>query len=165
MKNDRPLLGVSSADEILQKLKDCQNPVSLSSLKTIAISKLKDERDKLIEEVNRLEKERVRLHNACSRMNEEISQELGKVLGYPWYKDDPKNFPECTEADGVCVGDEVAESLAVGASNRIRTLEAELRNCKSFLENMHILDVDWTIAESQVRHWAVLKLLSSGEIQ
>jgi hypothetical protein len=40
-----------------------------------------------------------------------IEQAIGKVLGYPAYKDDQKNFPNATEADGVCVGDHVAESL------------------------------------------------------
>jgi hypothetical protein len=40
-----------------------------------------------------------------------ISQLVGKALGYPWYKDDQKNFPGATEADGVCIGEHVAETI------------------------------------------------------
>ena len=55
--------------------------------------------------------------------SEEIKQILGKVLGYPWFKDDPKNFPTATEADGVCVGVETAWPLAMIAADRIKELE------------------------------------------
>jgi hypothetical protein len=60
------------------------------------------------------------------KMGHEIEQILGKALGYPWYKDDQQNFPGATEADGVCVGEHVAESIAAEAANRIAQLEAEL---------------------------------------
>jgi hypothetical protein len=53
---------------------------------------------------------------------EEIEQILGKALGYPWYKDDPKNFPNATEADGVCVGENTAWSLAMEAADLIAKL-------------------------------------------
>ena len=53
---------------------------------------------------------------------EEIEQILGKALGYPWYKDDPKNFPNATEADGVCVGVETAWSLAMLAADKLKSL-------------------------------------------
>ena len=53
----------------------------------------------------------------------DIEQILGKALGYPWYKDDPKNFPNATEADGVCVAPNTAASLAMEAADRIRDLE------------------------------------------
>ena len=52
----------------------------------------------------------------------EIKQILGKALGYPWFKNDPRNFPNATEADGVCVGDHVAVTLAMEASDRIKKL-------------------------------------------
>ena len=35
---------------------------------------------------------------------EHVEQEVGKTLGFPWYKDDQKNFPGATEEHGVCVG-------------------------------------------------------------
>lgn len=54
---------------------------------------------------------------------EEIEQILGKALGYPWYKDDPKNFPNATEADGVCVGVETAWSLAMIAADKLKALD------------------------------------------
>jgi len=57
----------------------------------------------------------------------EVEQRLGKALGYPWYKDDLQNFPDATEADGVCVGDHVPESIAAAAANRIRKLEEQVK--------------------------------------
>lgn len=59
---------------------------------------------------------------------EKIEQILGKALGYPYYKDDPKNFPNATEADGVCVGIETAWSLAMLAADKIKELEEKLKN-------------------------------------
>lgn len=46
----------------------------------------------------------------------EVEQILGKALGYPWYKDDPKNFPDATEADGVCTGEHTYLTLAMEAA-------------------------------------------------
>jgi hypothetical protein len=57
----------------------------------------------------------------------EIEQILGRVLGCPWYKDDLKNFPNATEANGVCVGDNVPISLAIQAANRIIKQEARIK--------------------------------------
>ena len=56
----------------------------------------------------------------------EIEQILGKALNYPWFKDDQKNFPLSTEADGVCVGAEIAWSLATQAADRIKELQEQL---------------------------------------
>lgn len=53
----------------------------------------------------------------------EIEQILGKVLGYPWFKDDQKNFPDATEEHGVCVGDHGAITLATEASDKIKQLK------------------------------------------
>ncbi len=50
----------------------------------------------------------------------EVEQTLGKALGYPWYKDDQKNFPGATEKNGVCVGDHVPESILAEASRNIK---------------------------------------------
>src|SRR5205085_3464919 len=77
-------------------------------------------------DVEALEREIKRLRKGYSKMNEEICQTLGKALGYPFYKDDQKNFPGSTHADGVCVGDHVAESLAEEAANKIKQLKAFL---------------------------------------
>jgi len=53
----------------------------------------------------------------------EIEQILGKALDYPWFKDDQKNFPDATEEHGVCVGDHVAITLAMEASDKIKQLK------------------------------------------
>ena len=71
------------------------------------------------------------LRQKVIKSHEEICQMLGQALGYPRYKDDQKNFPGSTEADGVCVGDEVAETLAQQAAERIRGLETEVKGEKS----------------------------------
>jgi hypothetical protein len=67
-----------------------------------------------------------KLEWACSATQHDIQQTLGKALNYPWYKDDQKNFPNATEADGVCVGDHVAESLADETVTKITALRAEV---------------------------------------
>jgi hypothetical protein len=54
----------------------------------------------------------------------EVEQVLGKALGYPWYKNDQKNFPGATENEGVCTGEDTPESLLYGAAARIGLLEA-----------------------------------------
>ena len=71
-----------------------------------------------------------RLRDGIAKQNQTIEQACGKVLGYPWFKDDQKNFPGSTEKDGVCVGDHVAETIVcelVGkyteALDRIKRLE------------------------------------------
>lgn len=60
--------------------------------------------------------ERDRMKLACIKMDDEIGQTLGKALGYPWYKDDQVNFPGATEANGVCVGEHVAATIAMEAA-------------------------------------------------
>ena len=70
-------------------------------------------------------KEMTRQRDAGMLGHSEIEQRLGKALGYPWYKDDPKNFPDATEKDGVCVGAHVAESLAAEAASVIIKLRKE----------------------------------------
>lgn len=83
------------------------------------------------DEIARLEAETVRLREACAKQNAEICQTLGKALGYPWFKDDRKNFPDATEEHGVCVGDHVAESIAMEAARRIATQDAEIEKLRA----------------------------------
>jgi hypothetical protein len=70
------------------------------------------------------DRERDRLRKAATDQNHQIEQTLGAALGYPRYCDDQKAFPDATEADGVCVGDHVAETLAEEAAARIVTLQS-----------------------------------------
>ncbi len=81
--------------------------------------------------------------NAYFKLNDEVCQILGKALRYPWYKDDQKTFPKATEKDGVCVGDQVAESLAQQAANRIQQLEKALTQTKAeqFIESSPVKEL------------------------
>lgn len=85
--------------------------------------------------MSKLEACNKRLLNAYSQQNYEVCQTLGKVLGYPWLKDDQKNFPGSTEADGVCVGEHVAESIAEEAAKKITELQSmiEQYSAKSYI--------------------------------
>lgn len=56
----------------------------------------------------------------------EAEQVLGKALGYPWYKDDPQNFPDATEADGVCTGEHTLVTIAMEAASRLKREAVEL---------------------------------------
>ncbi len=75
-------------------------------------------------EIHRLRAEIARLRTALSKQNDEICQTLGLALGYPKFCDDQANFPGATETNGVCVGDHVAESIAVEAAGIIGKLRA-----------------------------------------
>ena len=79
------------------------------------------------DEIDRLRADNNRLREAITQQNHEVCQTLGKALGYPWFKDDAENFPSATEADGVCVGDHVADTLACEAATRIDRLRAAVR--------------------------------------
>ena len=82
-------------------------------------SRLKQEARGLAERVGKLER-------AIDKMDGSICQSLGKALGYPRYCDDQGEFPGATEADGVCVGEHVAESLAVEAAEQITALRQQV---------------------------------------
>lgn len=74
--------------------------------------------------------ENAKLRTAYYKVESEVCQTLGKVLGYPWFKDDQKNFSGATEADGVCVGEHVAESIATEAADVITRLQSKcIREC------------------------------------
>ncbi len=77
-------------------------------------------------EIAALKAEIERLKRAAAQESHEIEQILGPALGYPPYSGDQKNFPGATEADGVCVGEHVAASLAAEAADKIRALLAEV---------------------------------------
>jgi hypothetical protein len=110
-----------------------------------------------------------KLQTAAAKSNEEICQTLGKVLGFPWYKDDLDLFPGATESDGVCVGDHVAETLAGHAADRIRWLEHQLRekNCAILKVANDIMEIDNCEQDSDAadEYWTDVKefaLLSTG---
>lgn len=78
------------------------------------------------QEVQRLQAEREKDKAEIERIKRGYSKELwdaeqvlGKALGYPFYKDDPKNFPDCTEANGVCTGEHTTVTLAMEAKAQL----------------------------------------------
>jgi hypothetical protein len=73
--------------------------------------------------IEALEKADRDLRLAFAKHNQEVCQELGKALKFPWFKDDQKNFPGATEEHGVIIGDDVPETMAVYAARRIEALE------------------------------------------
>ena len=90
--------------------------------------------------------------NQILKMYEEfdnIEQVLGKALGYPWYKDDQKNFPGATEEDGVCVGGHVAYTIAAEAASRIKSLEEKLEK-----QNLRVVSFydSWSLADEKVEY-------------
>jgi hypothetical protein len=73
-----------------------------------------------------------------SKEFQEIEQILGKALGFPWFKDDQKNFPNTTEADGVCVGEHTAWTLAKIAADKIKSYE---EGFDESLETIELTDI------------------------
>lgn len=89
----------------------------------------------VLAEVDALLKDYFRLLDAYCKTSEEVEQTLAQAIGgYPWYKDDQVNFPGATEANGVCVGEHVAESLAMDAASVIKDLRAEVARLKDLLK-------------------------------
>ena len=93
-----------------------------------------------------LDAELARLRERSAASNDDICQTLGKALGYPWFKDDQKNFPGATEENGVCVGDHIAESIASEAA-------AELARKST------VVEAQWEIVESYKKENAELEAL------
>lgn len=97
------------------------------------IGQLLSENDQLRAQLAEREARVKHLEDACIKSNEDICQTLGKVLGYPWFKDDQKNFPGATEENGVCVGEHVAESIAMEAARVIAEREKTIERLKEGL--------------------------------
>lgn len=53
----------------------------------------------------------VRVIRQYQKDNDEVVQEVGKTLLYPWYKNDQVNFPGSTIEDGVCTGEHVSVTI------------------------------------------------------
>lgn len=72
--------------------------------------------------------DRVRfLEKGIAEQNQEIEQTCGTILGYPWFKDDQKNFPGSTEKDGVCVGEHVAETIVMELAKKYTAAQARMQ--------------------------------------
>lgn len=81
------------------------------------------------------------LVNAYAKAHEEICQTAGKALGYPLLKDDQKNFPYATEADGVCVGEHVAQTIVEELAKKYEEANARIKRleeaCSLFQERSY----------------------------
>jgi hypothetical protein len=75
------------------------------------------------EKLSKVQSELARLRDVIAKSDFFIEQTLAQAIGgYPWYKDDQANFPGASEKDGVCVGAETSESLAMTAASMISKL-------------------------------------------
>ena len=88
---------------------------------------------KMNTDIARLKDENAYLRRGMAKDNDDICQTLGKVLGYPWYKDDQANFPGATDENGVCVGEHVAATMAEVAAKEIVRLKAEVEKLREAL--------------------------------
>jgi predicted transcriptional regulator YheO len=86
-----------------------------------------------------------------------IEQAIGKVLGYPAYKDDQKNFPNATESNGVCVGDHVAESLVMELVDRFKAIRSDQN--KKIAKALN----DIGLWDSKSRMYQLIAKLQKGE--
>jgi hypothetical protein len=73
---------------------------------------------------------------------DEAEQEAGKALGYPWYKDDQKNFPGATEENGVCIGEHVVDTI-------VAKLAAVAVQEVAKHKNVTIADLEARLAEAE----------------
>lgn len=102
-----------------------------------------------------------RLKDAYWELNESVCQSLGQALGYyPWYKNDQENFPGATEAQGVCVGEHTAESIADEAAARIKELTKALEDVETDVKCMLIEDSESRAMQNHAL--AVIKKVLKG---
>ena len=97
--------------------------------------------------------ENARLIQGARAQADEVIQTLGKVLGYPWFKDDQTNFPGATEADGICLGDHIAETMAAEAAEAIARLTREVERLSAIVDTddaKAVADYEWRRANNLV---------------
>ena len=85
------------------------------------------------------------LRKGIFEQNQQIEQTCGKVLGYPWFKDDQKNFPGATENDGVCVGDHVAETIVSELAKRHTEALARIKRLEEAGDK--IVEAGWSVQD------------------
>lgn len=97
-------------------------------------------------ELNYAEERNRLLVNAYAKDHEDLCQTAGKALGYPWFKDDQKNCPGATDADGVCVGEHVADTIVEElakkyeeANRRIKWLISERDTARAQADMKYLL--------------------------
>lgn len=89
------------------------------------------------DEIDRLRAENARLKHAAAAQNAKIEQTLGRALGYPLLDASVSD----TDDGDVCVGDHVAETLAVEMAAAYTALRAELERVRPVVEAARILRI------------------------
>jgi len=152
-----PFCGAGKSDESTRwKSFECYTTVCVCYKANVRIAMLCERRQTLTlrARVKELEKDCKQLQEVAQKADEEICQTLGKALGYPWFKDDPKNFPESTEADGVCVGDHCGATLALEMVDRMSELETKI---KRLTEAGDRLSNPFAVGENDIKAWIKAK--------
>lgn len=93
-----------------------------------------------------------RLTREChGRANEMREAELaaGRALGYPAFKDDQKNFPGATDADGVCIGDHVTSTIVQELADAYVRLTRERGDYRALLDDIYSWLVCFPIASAE----------------
>jgi hypothetical protein len=80
---------------------------------------------------------------------EVIGQLAGKALGYPWFKDDQQNFPGATEAEGVCIGEHVAETIVQELVQKYQELQQVVETLEKIIADRS----DWGPGVHHVPPW------------
>lgn len=123
------IVGVSPARLAEAEARTAKAETELAATATV-LRRLRErnkEADEAVEqlqaELNATKAEVERLRIALAHKEEAIVQRLGKALGFPWFKDDQKNFPGATDADGIvsCFAAEEMAILAVEEIERLRS--------------------------------------------
>jgi hypothetical protein len=68
----------------------------------------------------------------------DVEQALGVALDYQWFRDDQKNFPNATDADGVCIGEHTPGSIAMEAAQKIVGLKTIIKDLDTELNDVSI---------------------------
>jgi hypothetical protein len=117
-------------EEFWDECSECETKVSNKKLKA-DVKGYRKQAKKAKKDHRETKHELERLKHAWSVANDEMCQEMGKALGFPWFYDDQESFPGSTAENGVCIGDHVAESLVTMVVRRMQEAETELASVKS----------------------------------
>lgn len=133
---------------VLASMASDEGPTDLTPFYVIAESVF----TALDEEVSKLKRQR----DGYQRHMHECEQIAGKALGYPWYKDDQKNFPGATEADGVCVGEHVGDTIVAELAEKYEKAKEKIVELEGLVRIM-LMDLKCVIKDAE-RDVALLKI-------
>jgi hypothetical protein len=131
---NRIIASLQGGSQLLDRIKELETQLA-SSDELFRAGRVQNNEsgDELIQEQIKVANLEAELTNAQRAVKgyqaecQEVEQALGQALGYPWYRDDEKNFPNATDADGVCIGEHVPSSIALEAGRTITELKAKVK--------------------------------------